>query len=69
LADGRAGAVRFDGRTSPLEFGPCARVIDESGEDYVFPASPFQQIAIEESLEKQLLAAWVSERQLPLVVD
>jgi hypothetical protein len=33
------------------------RVIDESGEDYLFPASHFASIALPSSLRKALLAA------------
>ena len=32
------------------------RVIDESGEDYAFPASMFLPLAIEKPIEEQLLA-------------
>lgn len=33
------------------------RVVDESGEDYLFSASMFSPIAISQPLEQQLLAA------------
>jgi hypothetical protein len=34
----------------------CVRIIDESGEDYIYPAQMFRKIPIEEPLEAQLQA-------------
>jgi hypothetical protein len=34
----------------------CLRVIDESGEDYLYPADRFVQVAFPEDIRKRLLA-------------
>lgn len=35
----------------------CLRVIDESGEDYLYPADCFVQVAFPEDIRERLLAA------------
>jgi hypothetical protein len=34
----------------------CVRVVDESGEDYVYPADMFLPLPVEQSTEERLLA-------------
>ena len=41
----------------------CLRVIDESGEDYLYPTSHFVQVTFPEDVRKQLLATtWEKEQ-------
>ena len=42
-----------DARASELG---CLRVIDESGEDYLYPSSRFEPVALSEEARSQLLA-------------
>ena len=41
--------------TKAAEVG-CLRVIDESGEDYLYPTARFVQVTFPEDVQKQLLA-------------
>lgn len=40
----------------------CLRVIDESGEDYLYPASRFVQVTFPDEIREQLLATVGKER-------
>ncbi len=42
-----------DARSSELG---CLRVVDESGEDYLYPASRFETVALSEEARSRLLA-------------
>ena len=44
----------------PAEVG-CLRVIDESGEDYLYPAARFLVLELPEAVRERLLAATKAE--------